>query len=349
MPGDADGAVESLLQTRQGFLSKLGGGQEKGHKWNRRWFVLRDNILMYFNSPKDFTGFRDKPSGVVLLEEANVRESGEGGYYGRPFTFVLSHSGGESVVLAAETEKEMVEWMQAVRTSRLCVTDAEAAAMSEAQRQQAAEADIDAAVHRRADAEAALATVDKELSEVQKTHREVEAEKERAEKELKELMARFKLRKSLLHWRHRKLTFSFRALVTIVFEGRIDKARGAKASADARMAAAQQELEAASAARQKAEVAKRKSEEMYVRELELKKQSEAEEREGDRLAAHEADLRAEAEQEVGVLKQAGLGKLSLDRERQECLDLRMQLERCRAEGELLQTKLKRRVPTGKSK
>ena len=87
MPGDADGDVESLLQTRQGFLSKLGGGQEKGHKWNRRWrararlsprpepvnlmhpadlarFVLRDNILMYFNSPKDFTGFRDKPSGV---------------------------------------------------------------------------------------------------------------------------------------------------------------------------------------------------------------------------------------------------------------------------------------------
>lgn len=25
-------------------------------------FVLRDNVLMYFNSPKDFTGFRDKPS-----------------------------------------------------------------------------------------------------------------------------------------------------------------------------------------------------------------------------------------------------------------------------------------------
>ena len=39
---------------------------------------------------------------------------------------------------------------------------------------------------------------------------------------------------------------------------------------------------------------------MYVRELELKKQSEAEEREGDRLAAHEADLRAEAEQEAAT-------------------------------------------------
>ena len=36
-------------------------------------FVLRDNVLMYFASPKDFTGFRDKPSGIVLLEECNVR------------------------------------------------------------------------------------------------------------------------------------------------------------------------------------------------------------------------------------------------------------------------------------
>ena len=37
----------------------------------------------------------------------------------RPFTFVLSHAGGESVVLAAENEKEMHEWMQAVSDSVL--------------------------------------------------------------------------------------------------------------------------------------------------------------------------------------------------------------------------------------
>lgn len=117
---DADVDINNLLQIRQGYLSKLGGGQEKGHKWNRRWcvpspigaahrrcflatnkhscdapaavlavemrphsvrlshrFVLRDNVLMYFNSPKDFTGFRDKPSGVVLLEECSVREVAE--------------------------------------------------------------------------------------------------------------------------------------------------------------------------------------------------------------------------------------------------------------------------------
>jgi hypothetical protein len=34
---DADVDINNLLQIRQGFLSKLGGGQEKGHKWNRRW------------------------------------------------------------------------------------------------------------------------------------------------------------------------------------------------------------------------------------------------------------------------------------------------------------------------
>ena len=32
------------------------------HVTLRARFVLRDNVLMYFNSPKDFTGFRDKPS-----------------------------------------------------------------------------------------------------------------------------------------------------------------------------------------------------------------------------------------------------------------------------------------------
>ena len=48
----------------------------------------------------------------------------------------------------------------------------------------------------------------------------MELEKEKAEKDLKELMARFKLRKALLHWRHRKLTLSFRAIVTMCFKPR---------------------------------------------------------------------------------------------------------------------------------
>ena len=34
--------ITSLLQPRQGYLWKLGGGQEKGSKWNRRWCADRD-------------------------------------------------------------------------------------------------------------------------------------------------------------------------------------------------------------------------------------------------------------------------------------------------------------------
>ena len=41
-------------------------------------FVLRDNVLMYFNSPKDFTGFRDKPS-VRPSPEATAPRRARGG------------------------------------------------------------------------------------------------------------------------------------------------------------------------------------------------------------------------------------------------------------------------------
>ena len=105
---------------------------------------------------------------------------------------------------------------------------------------------------RRADAESQLTSIEKELDAVQSEHKAVEAEKVKAEKELKELMARFKLRKSLLHWRHRKLTLSFRALITIVFRERIERAKSIKASADESKRQMEEEMAAAVAARQKA-------------------------------------------------------------------------------------------------
>ena len=47
----------------------------------------------------------------MLLEEGNVRTVETGAL--QKYTFMLAHPNGESVVLAAETEKEMHEWMQA--------------------------------------------------------------------------------------------------------------------------------------------------------------------------------------------------------------------------------------------
>ena len=78
-----------------------------------------------------------------------------------------------------------------------------------------------------------------------------------AEKELKELMARFKLRKALLHWRHRQLTLSFRSLVTMVFRTRIEEAKRLKDGSDRRISSMEGEMARATADRQRAEMAKR--------------------------------------------------------------------------------------------
>ena len=80
--------ITALLQPRTGYLWKLGGGQETGSKyvaggprwppaaprphgvtplpaiarrWNRRWFVLRDNVLMYFRALATPTMHRARP------------------------------------------------------------------------------------------------------------------------------------------------------------------------------------------------------------------------------------------------------------------------------------------------
>ena len=95
--------------------------------------------------------------------------------------------------------------MQAVRTSRMCVSDATAANMLEEARRASADSELDSARDKRIDPEAELSRIEGELESVQAEHRQLEAEKESAEKQLKELMARFKLRKALLHWRHRKV------------------------------------------------------------------------------------------------------------------------------------------------
>jgi len=339
--------ISSLMQGRQGYLWKLGGGQEKGSKWNKRWFVLRDNVLMYFASPKEFTGFRDKPSGVVLLEECNVRaREGQAGEH-KLFHFSLVHNNGEeTIVLGAEYEKEMLEWMQAVRTSRMCVTDPEAAKQTDQERANAAQMELEGARGNRSDAEDALRKIEGNLETVQTEHRQLEAEKEKAEKELKELMARFKLRKALLHWRHRKLTLSFRSLISMVFKERIDRALQIKQVADAKLARMQHEFDQVHLARRKAEAAKRKSDEMLQRELVLKKECENAIKEAQKMLKTENEKMKDALTKTSQMDSAGAGGMAVDsKEKEELLQLHTLLHDMRAEAEGLQLSLKVQVPS----
>uniref|UniRef100_A0A7S2CEE8 PH domain-containing protein n=1 Tax=Haptolina brevifila TaxID=156173 RepID=A0A7S2CEE8_9EUKA len=335
--------ITALLQPRTGYLFKLGGGQETGSKWNRRWFVLRDNVLMYFQAPKDFLGFRDKPNGVVLLDEANVRLRDDK-QSGRPFTFVLSHVGGESVVLAAESETEMHAWMQAVRTSRMCVSDPMAANMMEEARRTSAENELDSARDKKSDPEAELKEIEQELEKVQAEHRELESEKEKAEKQLKELMARFKLRKALLHWRHRKLTLSFRSLVTMVFRSRIEEAKRLKEGHDRRISMMDAEIEKVIADRQRAEAAKRKSDEMLTKELALKKEKETELREAQRLSETDTERSEAAAARIAALQAEGAQEMTGNRDKDDILRAMEEMQALEAETDHLTLQVKRRMP-----
>jgi len=252
---------------------------------------------------------------------------------------MLVHPNGESVVLAAETEKEMHEWMQAVRTSRMCITDPEALMQTEKQRRTAAEHQIESSLELGANADAALQTIEQELEAVQGEHREVEVEKEKAEKELKELMARFKLRKALLHWRHRKLTLSFRTLIRTVFAPRITAADTKKSSADSRLSVMEEELGKVVSAREKAEAAKRRSEEMLTKELSLKKEGEAESREFEKLVSMEESKEAAAREAISTLKDVALDS----KEKEEIVQLGAALHSLQSESEMLQQQLKRKV------
>ncbi|XP_052024485.1 sesquipedalian-1 [Apodemus sylvaticus] len=87
-----------------GFLHKRGG---RGAGSHRRWFVLRGNMLFYFEAE----GSRE-PLGVILLEGCTVelvdaREE---------FAFAVRFSGGRSrpYVLAADSQAALEGWVKAL-------------------------------------------------------------------------------------------------------------------------------------------------------------------------------------------------------------------------------------------
>jgi hypothetical protein len=237
----------------------------------------------------------------------------------------------------------MHEWMQAVRTSRMCVSDHAAAGMLEEARRDSAEADLENARAKRSDPEKELAQIEKELEEVQAEHRQLEAEKDSAEKQLKELMARFKLRKALLHWRHRKLTLSFRSLVTMVFRTRVEEAKRLKEGSERRIFMMDAEMQKAVVDRQKAEAAKRKSDEMLTKELTLKKDGEMELRDAQRQLAADQERAEAAARRVAALQAQGAGATLGVREKDDVLRLMEEMHDLSAQTDKLTLSLKRRV------
>ena len=189
-----------------------------------------------------------------------------------------------------------------------------------------------------------MGRIEGELESVQAEHRQLEVEKEAAEKQLKELMARFKLRKALLHWRHRKLTLSFRSLVTMVFRGRIEEAKRLKDGSDRRIQSMEAEMSRSTADRQRAEMAKRKSDEMLTKELALKKEGDSELKDAQRQLASDTERSEAAQRRIAALQGEGARDSLGNREKDDLLSKLEELQQVTAETDQLTLQLKRRLP-----
>lgn len=82
---------------REGWLWKQGG---RVKSWKRRWFILNDNCLYYFEFTTD-----KEPRGIIPLENIRVREVPGSGGGGKQHCFELYSSVNE-VIKACKTDSE---------------------------------------------------------------------------------------------------------------------------------------------------------------------------------------------------------------------------------------------------
>lgn len=103
----AEFSTSSAPIDKEGFLNKKG---EVNRGYQRRWFILKGNLLYYFEKRSD-----KEPIGVIVLDNCHVElaESGE------PYAFQITFGGDGSrtYILGADTPKEMESWMRAITHS----------------------------------------------------------------------------------------------------------------------------------------------------------------------------------------------------------------------------------------
>lgn len=103
----AEFSTSSAPTDKEGFLNKKG---ELNRGYQRRWFILKGNLLYYFEKRSD-----KEPIGVIVLDNCHVElaESGE------PYAFQITFGGDGSrtYILGADTPKEMESWMRAITHS----------------------------------------------------------------------------------------------------------------------------------------------------------------------------------------------------------------------------------------
>ena len=97
-------ATNNCPVDKEGYLLKRG---EVNKSFQKRYFVLKGNLLFYFEKRTD-----KEPIGVIILEGCTVELSENLDSF--TFELVFQGSGSRTYILSAETQEDMEAWMKAV-------------------------------------------------------------------------------------------------------------------------------------------------------------------------------------------------------------------------------------------
>ncbi|KAH8298029.1 hypothetical protein KR018_004783 [Drosophila ironensis] len=86
------------------FLSKRG---EVNKAFQRRYFVLKGNLLFYFENRTD-----KEPLGLIIVEGCTIELSGEADNHN--YGFEIAFNGNRTYILAADDQESMEAWMKAL-------------------------------------------------------------------------------------------------------------------------------------------------------------------------------------------------------------------------------------------
>ncbi len=96
-------AVCSSPIDKEGYLSKK---SEIGKGYQRRWFVLKGNLLFYFEKKQD-----KEPVGLIVLEACSVQASAQ---VQHAFEISFDGQGTRTYLLLADNDEDMQSWMKAI-------------------------------------------------------------------------------------------------------------------------------------------------------------------------------------------------------------------------------------------
>ncbi|XP_044252334.1 sesquipedalian-1 [Tribolium madens] len=97
-------AISATPVDREGYLNKRG---EVNRNFQRRYFILKGNLLFYFDKKGD-----KEPVGVIILEGCTIELEEDDEQF--TFKIVFHGANNRSYILGAESQESMEQWMKAL-------------------------------------------------------------------------------------------------------------------------------------------------------------------------------------------------------------------------------------------